>query len=291
MKTQRVLLKCDNCHTEFVVSKITYYRRIKESKIFCTKCHINLIGKFSEKVELGRQKQKQTLLQKYGVDNPVKSKEIQDKMKATCLKKYGCEWQIASSKTKEKIIKSNIEKHGVKYTFQDPKQKEKTRKILIERYGVDNPAKSKIIQEKMKTTHFKHYGVDFPAQCPETRCKQRSKIKYDGLNFDSNPEVIFYAILKKSGVFFERQKLLPETYKTADGKEHHCIIDFYVNGVYYELKGPHLFENDKPIGIYGSWQEKYDLMMRYNVHIIRTDMLIYFLQKYLKRYENVYQKD
>lgn len=131
MKLIRKELVCDECRKIFFVSKSVYYRRLKEQRILCTKCHINLIGKKSEKVALGKEKARKTNLERYGADNPSKNKIIQEKIKKTNLKRYGVEWEITSSQTRKKIEESNIRNHNVKCTFQDPIQQQKTKETLL----------------------------------------------------------------------------------------------------------------------------------------------------------------
>lgn len=65
-------------------------------------------------------------------------------------------------------------------------------------------------------------------------------------------------------------------------KEHVVIIDFYLpkTNEWIEIKGKHLLTNGKPIGVFGDWKEKYDLMMKYNVKVIIAEELISFLRCY-----------
>lgn len=218
---------CDECGADFVVSGAVYYRRLKEERVLCRKCHTNLIGKKSEKVALGREKARKTNLERYGVDNPAKSEAVQEKTKRTNLKKYGVEWAIGSSQVKEKIKKSNIRNHGVACTFNDPKQQIKTKETLVKKYGVDNIAKTEWAKAHSRATCLRRYGVEYVTQIPEVRSKQRAKHMYDDRRFDSLAEVYLYAMLKKANVSFTYQKRLPEKY-FKDGKWHIAIVDFYI---------------------------------------------------------------
>lgn len=60
-------------------------------------------------------KAKKTNLERYGVENPAQSKDVQAKIKQTNLNRYGVEW-----------------------TFQSDNNKEKTKNTMNEIYGVDN---------------------------------------------------------------------------------------------------------------------------------------------------------
>jgi hypothetical protein len=64
------------------------------------------------------QKRKETLIKKFGVDNCLKSKLIQNRIKQT-----------------------NLEKYGVENAMQNKYVNDKAKKTLIENYGINNPAK------------------------------------------------------------------------------------------------------------------------------------------------------
>jgi very-short-patch-repair endonuclease len=78
-------------------------------------------------------KKAQIFLNKYGVDNPSKLKEV-----------------------KEKKEKTNLQKFGTKYASQNDDIKKEVKEKWIEKYGVDNPSKlpeiRKIISEKSKAS-------------------------------------------------------------------------------------------------------------------------------------------
>lgn len=60
------------------------------------------IQKYGSKISVNWEKAKKTYVQKYGVDNPGKSKQCQEKAKQTNLKKYGNEQQLQHLSTKTK---------------------------------------------------------------------------------------------------------------------------------------------------------------------------------------------
>lgn len=80
--------------------------------------------------EYAKKKIKQTLLEKYGEDNPQKIKEFKEKSKNTCLERYGLTnggWSLA---TQEKMRKTNLEKWGYEWAVQNPAIQEKIYKSL-----------------------------------------------------------------------------------------------------------------------------------------------------------------
>jgi hypothetical protein len=71
-------------------------------KGFCSpKCSNNSVDSI--------EKRKNTCKQKYGVDNPAKSKSIQEKSKQKCKQKYGVD-NVMKNKVFEDFLKSNSQK-------------------------------------------------------------------------------------------------------------------------------------------------------------------------------------
>ena len=89
--------------------------------------------------ECGKTKQKQTMIEKYGVDNPMKSKDICQKARKTCLEKYGTEWARSNEIVQSKCESTNLTKYGVRIPIQNQAVKAKIQNTLIERYGKVNP--------------------------------------------------------------------------------------------------------------------------------------------------------
>lgn len=116
------------------------------------------------------EKQKKTLLERYGVSNPAKSREIQERIKKTNLERYGTTFPANSVKNREKIKQRNLEKYGVEWAQQRPEIKAKSVQTCRERYGgvlMESP----IIREKCIDTWRQNYGVDYPNQSPDQRQK------------------------------------------------------------------------------------------------------------------------
>jgi hypothetical protein len=109
-----------------------------------------------------RQKIKTGFINKYGVDNPSKTQEVKDKMIATNLKKYGVKYVIFNKDINSKIKNTNLEKYGVDNPIKNQTIREKIKQTNIQKYGVDNPAKNADCINKMKQTNLEKYGVEFP---------------------------------------------------------------------------------------------------------------------------------
>jgi len=112
--------KCDNCESIISMEFRFYYsytQGFKES-YFCVSCK--------------GIKSKSTNIEKYGVDNPMKSDVVKNILKESVLKKYGVEHY---SKTEE--------------------YKNKYKKTCLHKYGVDNVSKSEEIKKQISEIKFK----------------------------------------------------------------------------------------------------------------------------------------
>ena len=109
----KIKTSCDICGIIREVKYQNYNNQLKKGGYFCC-------------VKCSRYKIKEACILKYGVDNPMKSKEILEKVKSTNFKKYGFD---SYSKTEE--------------------YKEKFRITNLNRYGVENPMKFEPIKDKL----------------------------------------------------------------------------------------------------------------------------------------------
>ena len=107
----------------------------------------------SSKIEGVVDKRKQTWKKKYGVDNPSKAQEIKDKKKETCLKNYGVEYPLQNKKIFEKSVKT-----------------------IVERFGVIRPAQNKSIMDKMQKSYMEIYGSYNPMKNTEVINKSRESL-------------------------------------------------------------------------------------------------------------------
>ena len=133
---------------------------------------------------------KESVMNKYGVENINQLQEIKEKKVINCLKKYGVENINQLQEIKNKIKNTNklkyIEKHNnlpptpiidkkqvifEKYGTYDFRNsdyiKNKIKQTVLERYGVDHISKSKEIQSIKQQSCMNKYGVEFPIQHPE----------------------------------------------------------------------------------------------------------------------------
>lgn len=93
-------------------------------------------------------------LEKFGVETPFESKEIQSKIKDTCLEKYGHEYHLSSNHFK----KGMIMKYGCEHAMHSPIIKNKLIINMHEKYGGMGNASGEI-KLKYEESMLNKYGV------------------------------------------------------------------------------------------------------------------------------------
>ena len=154
---------------------------------------------YGDKNYNNKEKSRQTCLDKYGVDNPMKAKSIKEKSKQTCLKKYGNEYYLSSD------------------DFLNKKEyyMEKSKQTCLDKYGNISVMSNQFIKDKVKQTCLKKYGVEWNCMRPEAK---------NSKNSNSGPNEHFANLLMQQCVVFEREFYL-------DGK----IYDFKVGNTLIEI--------------------------------------------------------
>ncbi|MGI0075872.1 MAG: DUF7487 domain-containing protein [Nitrosopumilaceae archaeon] len=112
----------------------------------------------------GAENRKQTVFQKYGVENPSQSEEIKQKKKQIWLHKYGVENPSQSEEIKQKKKQTSVENYGVEYPWMSKEIQERRKQIWLHKYGVENPSQSEEIRKKIKQTWLDKYKAKHPAQ-------------------------------------------------------------------------------------------------------------------------------
>jgi len=136
-----------------LAEKIYYFYNNIEFPLFC-KCGNNLsfIGfKNGYRKTCGNEKcliesRKETCLEKYGVDNPKKSKDIILKEKENIKKKWGVDHYMLSDKVKDKFKTTMIDKHGVEWAQQSKIISDKSSKTFE-----NNPDRENIIKTRTES--------------------------------------------------------------------------------------------------------------------------------------------
>lgn len=153
----KVDVRCDICGV--IVQKVykNYLREHEDGIDICKKCI--------------KDKARNTMLKKYGVEHALQNDDIKAKMKQTNLEKYGVEYISQVDDVKEKIMNTLTKKYGYANLGQIPDVKDKIRNRFLEKYGCENPFMTEEVKEKSKQTCIKKYGKEYYSQSDEGKIK------------------------------------------------------------------------------------------------------------------------
>lgn len=107
---------------------------------------------------------RKSMLEKYGVESPLQSAELKEKAIQTNRERFGSDWSICNQDVKKKAEQTMIERYGAKTTLESAELKEKVQSTMVERYGATNAMMSEEIQDKVKSTNLERYGAENPMQ-------------------------------------------------------------------------------------------------------------------------------
>jgi len=138
-----------------------------------------------------REKAKQTMLRKYGVEHAAQSESIKQKMRDTTMARYGAEHFTQTPEYIEKAKATNRSKYGSDWAMQNPDCQQKAKDTLYVNYGVTNPMESDELKNKISKTYKGRTGYDYPAQNPEAvkKTKQTNLARYGFEYAQQNPDI------------------------------------------------------------------------------------------------------
>jgi len=137
---------------------ITARVKISQNKNRATRISSSKRSASTEQKSIIQDKKKETLLSRYGVDNPAKIEDFADKLKIAHSR------EVIAGKTvkdvaREKAKKTMVDRYGVDNIFKD---KERIQNKFIEKYGVSNPGQVAEISERSKKSAYKKKIYTFP---------------------------------------------------------------------------------------------------------------------------------
>ena len=187
-------------------------------------------------------KREQTNLQRYGVTYKAKLDVCKEKTKETCRKKYGVEYTFASKEIQEKCKETCKKRYGTEHPMQSKIIREKTKKTFQDHFGVNNPMQSKEIQEKTKETCKKRYGVEYVIQLESVQEKiKETCLKIYGVEYPLQSKILQE---KKKETCAARYGVdNPAKSKCIQEKSKHTCKNKY--GVEYPLQSKILQEKSK----------------------------------------------
>ena len=233
-----------------------------------------------------------TCLKKYGVEHYSKTDECKERIKQTCRKKYGTDYFTQTLEYIEKIKQTSRTNYGTDFYVQTEEYKEKSRQTCIEQYGVEYYVQTNEYKKHARQTCLEKYGVEYPIQNREIMLKCKQKYIYDGIYFDSSPELALYIYLKDTGANFQYQPNVFFWYEYK-GKESRYFPDFKIDNRLIEIKGNQFLKED------GTWQCPYDNLLddKYEAkrqYALANNVEIWYsvqYKKYIDYVKNKYGKD
>lgn len=135
---------------------------------------------------------RQTVINRYGVENVSKSSVVKDRICNTFKKKYGVEWVGQSKEVQAKQKATCIEKYGVPTPFQMDDFQEKSIQTCREKYGTDYAMQSPEIKSKITASYMDKTGFSNPSYNPDVIDKRRETNfkNFDGKWFTQTDEMI-----------------------------------------------------------------------------------------------------
>ena len=125
----------------YVASMITKYGEDYTKK--CSEKGMETkLKRYGNKNYNNHEKMKTTCMERYGVDNVMKSSEFVEKSRETCMERYG--------------VPNFVQSDSYKSSF--PKILTRMRNTCMERYGVPSPMQSDEIKKKVNETCMERYG-------------------------------------------------------------------------------------------------------------------------------------
>lgn len=188
-----------------------------------------------------RKKQREhTCLDKYGEKNNSCTQEWIEKTKATNREKFGADWKMMTDIGKNNYKITINKKYGVDNYFQTEEFKLKYKEKMLIKYGVDSNLKS----DDFKRIMLERWGATCAGQSHIIAKKSRKRILFDGIWFDSTPEVNLYKFCITNNFSVKYHPcILP--YIDSNMKTHIYHPDFEINGRLFEVKGEHLLKDGK----------------------------------------------
>jgi hypothetical protein len=196
------------------------------------------------KLESVQEKIKATSLEKYGVDNPAKADSIKEKTKLTSLRKYGKTTPLLNDSIKEQTFTTMTSKYGVRYALQNEDSVCRLRNTSYDKFGADNFCRSAYyyemldsIIEKRNVTCTYLYGAtnytlsdEFKSRIPEINAKRYNTHKKNNSFNTSSIEQQLVTFFKENNIDFKYQ------YK-SDNYPFACDFYFPQADLYVEIQG------------------------------------------------------
>lgn len=184
----KVEVRCDVCGFEKMLSYREYNRSLLKYELYacsskCSKFKNKLTNKllYGDENYYNIDKCKSTCLERYGVDNVFKRKDVISKIDVTKRVKYGEKHELVFDKVRFKVL----DKYGVDNISKSEYAKELKKKTCFSNFGVYHPFQSEVIRAKSIKTCLIRYGYKYPMQSDIINMKRQSTCleKYDANSY------------------------------------------------------------------------------------------------------------
>lgn len=241
---KKVLVQCDYqqyCNGEpYLMVYKKYYDRVLHGtvhKCACRKCESLKIAE-SNMINYGmstnalpevKQKKIERNQEKYGVNNPMQSLEVQNKFKNTMLDRYGCEYASQSKEIRDKMKNTWIEKYGVDHPAKSNEIIEKRNKGNFEKYGVEHTLQLESVREKIAQSYYKNGTCKASAEQIYLKKLFNADLNYPIGRYNADLLIDDNVVLELDGSGHELNilygKLTPEEFKLREDIRTKYILD------------------------------------------------------------------
>lgn len=198
---------------------------------------------FKSNIDNWKNSYRETSLKKWGVDHPFKVKEIHDKSKDTLILRYGENNPNKIAAFKEKIRSTAIKNWGVDHYFKSDEFKNAYREYFLKEYGVENPSQlkdvKKKISESVKKNRLEKLLKTYPGIVKVDDYDLIVKCKHKGCSCGGE-----YKISK--GLFFQRNRFNIEPCIYKNPIRCNTVLENTV-GDFLDSLGIEFIKNDRKI--------------------------------------------
>ena len=237
----KIDVSCDECKEDYKISYFSYLRNIRNDIYHCKRCsgirtketNLERYGvDHPLKLDIFKNKSKETNLERYGVEYSMQNKKVREKSKITVKEKYGSDEYMSSIdfKEKSKITLNNL--YGVDYPLKNSEIKLKFENTCINRYLSKSPLGSVIIKEKISESKKERYNDEFYNNREKYKNTCLEKFGFENpMQNDLIKQKLSNIIFEKYGVYYPAQN--ENVYKKMIKNGYH-IFNFRDSDIYYQ---------------------------------------------------------
>lgn len=203
------------------ISKALKSKSEEEWKLIQSKQNQTKLERYGSKNYNNHEKQKKTMIARYGTEYPLQIPMFNKKFKQTISTK---DWSLSNKLRKQTLL----EETGYDHQLKNPKTKSKIKQTNLMKYGVENPSQSPEIAEKKLKSSFLKKEYMLPSG--------KIELVQGYENFELNRLLEIY----DESELVITQTEMPEIWYYQNGKKHRYIPDIYIpkENKIIEVKSP-----------------------------------------------------